>query len=257
MTLDCILSDESILIFQITDRLKGMDIGIKELKFDKGFIKLITSDGITSSVEVDPSNYTTKDLDVVISLLVGDGKISLPDDLVEELEAARNDPDYIKKQEAGLAAKERLEQAIQEKEIKAGRMVRLAYVFIGLICWFIVIAGLVSKWIWDNRTMGDEVLFGSCQVRVGGELVEGRRSFVRPFTDILGIRFIDSTELYEELIIENHHPELIVASMDGEDSTVVIFDESQGLNVEIPLGEKYLFVYKGNSQIVTHSDLCN
>ncbi len=131
---------------------------------------------------------------------------------------------------------------------------RFTLVIITLI---VASVGFAIYTLWAERTTGDEILFGKCYVQLGDTHVDGRRSFIRPYTEVSGMRYYNPKKIYEQIHIENHSPGLIVVSMTGNESEVTIFGDAQGLDVEIPLGERYLFVYEENSTIVEHKTLCN
>lgn len=111
--------------------------------------------------------------------------------------------------------------------------------------------------IWEDRTFGDEVLFGTCFVDLGDVRVTGKRQFIRPFTDVAGMRYINPKMMSESVIIDNDHYGLIVVSMQEDGgSHVTIMRVEMGPYVEVPLGSHYLFVYDEKSEVIEHEDLC-
>lgn len=124
----------------------------------------------------------------------------------------------------------------------------------------LVALGVVLYWansVWESRITGEEYLFGECTVSLGDDHITGRRKFIRPYTEILGFRYTSRVEAFETIYLENHHPDAIVVTMDGDDSYVVIFDDTQGVDVEIPVGDRYLFVLGEESRVISHKLLCH
>lgn len=110
---------------------------------------------------------------------------------------------------------------------------------------------------WKERTVGDEFLYGTCSVYVGGQQVTGNRRFLRPYTEAFGLRFINPELKTEEILIDSEHKGLVIASlMKNDKSEVSVFTEEMEMGRSIPLGEKYLFVLGKDSIIVSHDDLC-
>lgn len=111
--------------------------------------------------------------------------------------------------------------------------------------------------IWEDRTYGDEILFGTCFVDLDDARITGKRQFIRPFTDVAGMRYINPKLMSESVIIDNEHYGLIVVSMQEDgDSHVTIMRVEMGPYVEVPLGSRYLFVYDEESEVIEHEDLC-
>lgn len=178
--------------------------------------------------------------------------------LDEVLEISDKDiQEEMVKEDPATPAKEKLEKRKTIHRKKASFLKKLMWITVGWILLFIVFAIVVVKSIWDDRIHGDEFLYGNCTTDVGEVSVEGRRNFIRPFTQVAGMRYYNPNKLSEQIMIENHHPGLISVSMTGDESKVVIFGEALGVDVEIPIGEKYLFVYQEDSVMVNHTDLCH
>lgn len=134
-----------------------------------------------------------------------------------------------------------------------GRLIVVTFILVALAA---TVFGAIGYTLWEKRVSGDEVLYGVCYVKLGEEPIEGKRKFIRPYSDILGVRFIDTSKMSEFLTFDNHAFGLIIVSMSGDDSIVTIMTSDMGSSVKVPIGEKYLFVYEGESQVVTHEDLC-
>lgn len=177
------------------------------------------------------------------------------DDQMEVIMDKKDIQEMIEAAEAAARSKDPAKHKEYRKEKSLFKKMLLS-IFILLALVLIVLVVSIKK-LWDERVVGDEILFGECIVTVGDNPVEGKRSFIRPYTDLAGMRFVNPNKVYEKILMENHNPGLIVVSMKGDESEVVIFDDEQGINLEIPLGEKYLFVNGSDSTIISHADLCN
>lgn len=165
------------------------------------------------------------------------------------------DSSHTTEPDVGAIAKERLSE---RRSSIARRIARRTLLSITVLVMFILIFTGWGMWsLWEDRVYGDEILYGTCFVDLGDVRVTGKRRFIRPYMDAFGMRMINPNDLQEELIIHNENYGLIVVSMqDTGESNVTIMKPEMGPLVTVPLGEKYLFTYKDESDVLTHQDLC-
>ena len=134
----------------------------------------------------------------------------------------------------------------------------LKLLFVTIVILFILgtVIAILAKDTWEKREEGDEILYGICQVSLGESRINGRRMFMRPYYEVLGIRLVDDNEMVETIYINNHYLDMIIVTMEGDNSFVTIMDDNKPSEVEIPVGDKYLFVLGEESEVVDHLDLC-
>lgn len=163
--------------------------------------------------------------------------------------------DIAQEEDAGLLAKDKLSE--RGRNMARRILIRsLSILFVGIVVVLMLVGGVIYD-AWNNRISGDEILYGTCHVNVGDTRVIGKRQFIRPFTDLFGMRYINPSILSEKLIIDNEHYGLVVVSMtELDESSVTIMKPEMGAYVDVPLGDKYLFVFNDHSEVVSHSDLC-
>lgn len=157
--------------------------------------------------------------------------------------------------DAGLDAREKLSE--RGRKMARRILVRSLTIVSAVVAIVLMLLGSFAYYTWDKRVAGDEILYGTCYVSVGDTRVTGKRQFIRPFTDILGVRYINPKLMSETLSIDNDHYGLVVVSMTlPDESSVTIMKPEMGAYVDIPLGDKYLFVFEDQSEVVSHTDLC-
>lgn len=157
--------------------------------------------------------------------------------------------------DAGMLAKDKLSK--RGRKTARRIIIRSLYILLPGIAIGLMLLGSFIYYAWDDRASGDEFLYGTCYVDVGGTRVVGKRQFIRPFTDLLGMRYINPNLLSEKLIMDNEHYGLVVVSMTlPDESSVTIMKPEMGAHVEVPLGDKYIFIFDDQSEVVNHSDLC-
>lgn len=136
------------------------------------------------------------------------------------------------------------------------RLWTLVGMLVGGLLATVLAAVYYAMTVWESRIIQDEILYGTCAVTLGEQTITGRRMFIRPYTEVAGIRFINPAQVAEQVIIDNVYPGLIIVSLVGDQSDVVIMGDDLS-PTEIPVGDRYLFVLGADSTIITHVAMCN
>lgn len=121
-----------------------------------------------------------------------------------------------------------------------------------------ITVGAAGKYLWDNRIIDEEFLYGECHFNVGETPVEGRRMFMRPYQSILGFRWTVEEKLYQTILVNNDGlRDLLIITLTGDEFNTTIVNVDAGPSVEIPVGDSYIFVDGETAVRATFREFCN
>ncbi len=136
----------------------------------------------------------------------------------QELEAASQPVD------AGTQARDRLKlRAAARKSLKILRWTLFSLVLLALAA-----ASAFGYWAWNTRVTGYTQDTRTCQAVIGKTTLTGFRTFSYPFTDILGFRFIDKSNITESTRLD----------IKGDAITIVGAKDDKWWAIPIGMGER-------------------